>query len=785
MTTTTPIFRELLQHTRALRALAAELVGDASADDVVQEAAIQTMLAPPKRSGPVRGWLASVVRNVARNQRRAERIRRQHEERAARTEATPPDRSAEDADSMQRLTEVVTSLPEPYRATILARYLRDQTPTEIADATGTPLATVKTRLQRGLVLLRERLDEEDAGEWRAMFAVAFALRPPRHTSKTFFRSKTMKLTLGAAALAPIAIALWNDDSAPPAQTQHASAPAASESQLASADPRPTTPTADDESKPAAKESTPAPTAPAPAAVRPLLRLDAAGPAAFREAFLPTNLGDLLASEDGTALWRPLLTPIEHMWRQFDGSEGFDATRDRVLDYAGRIRVLWMVEPGTEDEDDHAYGVFALEADGATDLSALAGDLSRVVERIIPEQPVERTVGDHTLAMIGSGREFVTMPLVVEGSVLAFFGESGSLEQTVPKCLQALAADTDRPTAPISFQVDLAQLKELAEVRSEPELVKAFGLESLRSLQAVVRANGPHVELGLEVAFGDGERGILGALFPDVDTLPQLLRRVPREATPWLTMPLRLDVLFDVVMDTAEEFGEENVRQDVRNELGLDLGTELFAHLSGEVMVLGDLWRARDPELFRDGEDPDLGACVAFSLRDAAAFGRGFDKLLAHLKGVVHKHETRTVEGVEITRLGSSVVGGMHMAVGQDLFAMAFGDEGVTQLEALVTGSAQSPDSRLPEAVIRVQHHAPRGWNGLGLANLRALFGGQVTLVMEMLEDALPRQMGFEFSTDETQERLDKVLPLLVRHELDHLVTMTGWDEGTWRLRTLW
>ncbi|MEE9126964.1 MAG: sigma factor [Planctomycetota bacterium] len=83
---TSPILSELLQRTTALRALARELVGDARADDIVQETAIQTMTVPPKRSGPAGGWLATVVRNLASKHQRAERIRHRHEAKAARAE---------------------------------------------------------------------------------------------------------------------------------------------------------------------------------------------------------------------------------------------------------------------------------------------------------------------------------------------------------------------------------------------------------------------------------------------------------------------------------------------------------------------------------------------------------------------------------------------------------------------------------------------------------------------------------------------------------------------------
>ena len=85
----------------------------------------------------------------------------------------------------------------------------------------------------------------------------------------------------------------------------------------------------------------------------------------------------------------------------------------------------------------------------------------------------------------------------------------------------------------------------------------------------------------------------------------------------------------------------------------------------------------------------------------------------------------------------------------------------------------------------MRHLAPAGWNGLGIANLSALLGGQVTLVLEMLDELLPPEMRFDFSIEETQKLLDRLLPLVGEHELENIVTMTGYDNGHWRLRLLW
>src|SRR5687767_10486695 len=98
-----PALNELLQQTAALRKLARDLVGEAHADDVLQEAAIQAMTVPPARPGPALGWLSTVVRRLASKHHRAARARLRHEQGAARSEVQPADRSVEDADSLRRL----------------------------------------------------------------------------------------------------------------------------------------------------------------------------------------------------------------------------------------------------------------------------------------------------------------------------------------------------------------------------------------------------------------------------------------------------------------------------------------------------------------------------------------------------------------------------------------------------------------------------------------------------------------------------------------------------------
>lgn len=168
-----------MQHVQWLRRLAHSLVADpGAADDLSQETWVVALEQPPPGDRPLRGWLAGVLRNRVRLRVRSERRRREREREAAQREALPSTLELLQRLSMQKALVVhVEALDEPYRTTILLRYLEDLRPADIAARQGVPLATVKTRLQRGLERLRARLDADQRGERGAWMA---ALVPLAH-----------------------------------------------------------------------------------------------------------------------------------------------------------------------------------------------------------------------------------------------------------------------------------------------------------------------------------------------------------------------------------------------------------------------------------------------------------------------------------------------------------------------------------------------------------------------------------------------------------------------------
>ncbi len=153
--------------TRGLRRLARGLVqGDADADDLVQDAWVAALRSPPDDPARLGGWLRRTLRNLAIDRRDAAARRRGHENAVAQpAESSDPDPGR--IETLRALLAEVEALDQPFRETIELRFLEGQPPRQIATRLGVPVATVHSRIQRGLARLRVRLDARHGGDRRA------------------------------------------------------------------------------------------------------------------------------------------------------------------------------------------------------------------------------------------------------------------------------------------------------------------------------------------------------------------------------------------------------------------------------------------------------------------------------------------------------------------------------------------------------------------------------------------------------------------------------------------
>lgn len=147
------------QHQSAVFGLAWNFLHDeGAAEELAQEVFLELHRALPAltSSAHVTNWLRRVTTNRCIDYSRYRRARPQVPLDEAH-EPVAPCVGDDDPLLSERLRKLTAALPERARAVVLLRYQEDLEPTEIAEALGMPLNTVKSHLQRSLAMLREKL----------------------------------------------------------------------------------------------------------------------------------------------------------------------------------------------------------------------------------------------------------------------------------------------------------------------------------------------------------------------------------------------------------------------------------------------------------------------------------------------------------------------------------------------------------------------------------------------------------------------------------------------------
>lgn len=142
--------------------LTTRILGDRDeAEDVLQEVFLQVWRAPrfdPSR-GAVLTWLLVLARSRAidrlRSLRRRGRDRQVDVAAADLPSGQDVERDAGSAQEGSAVRRALADLPAEQRRALELAYFDGYTQTEIAELTGAPLGTVKTRLRQGMMKLRD------------------------------------------------------------------------------------------------------------------------------------------------------------------------------------------------------------------------------------------------------------------------------------------------------------------------------------------------------------------------------------------------------------------------------------------------------------------------------------------------------------------------------------------------------------------------------------------------------------------------------------------------------
>jgi RNA polymerase sigma-70 factor (ECF subfamily) len=146
------------RYSRIVYSVALRVLRESSAaEDVMQEIFMQVWRSPNSfvaARGSLGGWLAVVARNRSIDALRRKRPTDQVEEIALASPVNVAD-EAERNVMMERARAGIVLLPAEQRKTLEMAFFDGLTHTEIAELTGDPLGTVKTRIRSALLTLRK------------------------------------------------------------------------------------------------------------------------------------------------------------------------------------------------------------------------------------------------------------------------------------------------------------------------------------------------------------------------------------------------------------------------------------------------------------------------------------------------------------------------------------------------------------------------------------------------------------------------------------------------------
>lgn len=146
------------QHQPQVLRICRQILGNyADAEDVSQNVFLMLATRPPKSDQSLPGWLHTVARNAAISYLRSRTRRAYHEAKAARELATRSTANSEVP--VEDLEAALAGLPDPFQTAVRLRYLQNYSQQEAAQLMGCPRGTLAQRAARGIMQLRQMLQQ--------------------------------------------------------------------------------------------------------------------------------------------------------------------------------------------------------------------------------------------------------------------------------------------------------------------------------------------------------------------------------------------------------------------------------------------------------------------------------------------------------------------------------------------------------------------------------------------------------------------------------------------------
>ena len=506
-----------------------------------------------------------------------------------------------------------------------------------------------------------------------------------------------------------------------------------------------------------------------------------GPAGWRQRLGPTNLGSLLASAAGRELWSDGAEQIDGVWRHLLGVEAaaFATARQRLLDYSGSVQV--QVRLVGEGRDPRMLAAVAFAPDGRTDMTALATDLRSLMARAAEQDWQVTKVGDRDVQTISRGDEVLLAPWLHEGRILLAMTPETELAAAHGYALALEQPPAQRPDSPaVWLRIDVSAIRATMRDGRDADEMTALGADAVHSLEVLCGAAGPHVFIEPRLVFGDGDRGLLGALFPAAKGPSTFLTPAPTAAS-WKAGHIDLTALWIAGEKLVAAFsGQEpaEIRKETVDELGIDPIDDMLAFAATDYLLTGAF-----EQVIRGGPADVL---FALRLRDDAKFRTGFKTMLDKSKPFLQREAATTHGEVEIWRYGGMFTGDLLLAVGEGMLVCAHGEGAEAAIQARLDAAGAKKGTEAPVPTLPwpdLVRYAPASGNGAALADV-PLALKMLSVFGEILEEMLPFPID-ALTTLRDEEELERITAALREHHLDRVRTLTGHDGTTWRFRLLW
>jgi RNA polymerase sigma-70 factor (ECF subfamily) len=163
-----PTWEEVARdHGRFLYNVAYRLAGnDDDAQDLVQEALLRVRTGLERyQPGSLEGWLARIVTNVFLDEMRRRKRRPTDALPDDPGRVLPPTPAADEVQTglSDEIQQALAELPEEFRVPVVLCDVSDLSYEQIAESTGVPIGTVRSRIHRGRRMLRASLTAGGVG----------------------------------------------------------------------------------------------------------------------------------------------------------------------------------------------------------------------------------------------------------------------------------------------------------------------------------------------------------------------------------------------------------------------------------------------------------------------------------------------------------------------------------------------------------------------------------------------------------------------------------------------